>query len=128
MNRSWKSRLRLRLLAIAFLSLALLTSVAASIRIRVGDDFAFSFDDPLSSFKFEDDPLAEANISMLALEFGLILLTYVGLRRDEKQREHEMERLVESEWFARSTVDALSAQIAILDSSGAIVSTNRSWR
>ncbi len=128
MSGSWKRRLRLRLLAIAILSLGLLVSVAASIRIRVGDDFAFSFDDPISSFKLEDDPLAQANISLLALEFGVILLTYVGLHRDEKQRDREMERLKESEWFARSTVDALSAQIAILDSAGAIVATNRSWR
>jgi signal transduction histidine kinase/PleD family two-component response regulator/HPt (histidine-containing phosphotransfer) domain-containing protein len=33
----------------------------------------------------------------------------------------------EAAWFDRSTVDALSAQIAVLDSSGCIVSTNRAW-
>jgi PAS domain S-box-containing protein len=36
--------------------------------------------------------------------------------------------LSESERFARSTLDALSAHIAILDETGAIVAVNRAWR
>lgn len=38
------------------------------------------------------------------------------------------EELRESERFLRSTLDALSAHIAILDSSGSIISVNRAWR
>ena len=38
------------------------------------------------------------------------------------------ETLRESERFARATVDALSAHIAILDQSGVIISVNRAWR
>ena len=36
--------------------------------------------------------------------------------------------LAESESFARSTVDALSANIAILDATGHIIAVNRAWR
>lgn len=36
--------------------------------------------------------------------------------------------LAESERFARSTVDALSAHIAILDETGVILAVNRAWR
>jgi PAS domain S-box-containing protein len=36
--------------------------------------------------------------------------------------------LSESERFARSTLDALSAHVAILDDTGRIIATNRAWR
>jgi two-component system, sensor histidine kinase len=36
--------------------------------------------------------------------------------------------LIESEQFARSTVDALSANIAILDETGRIIAVNQAWR
>jgi PAS domain-containing protein len=38
------------------------------------------------------------------------------------------EVLRESERFARSTLDALSAHIAILDETGLIIAVNRAWR
>jgi PAS domain S-box-containing protein len=38
------------------------------------------------------------------------------------------EQLRESEIFARSTLDSLSAHIAIIDESGVIVAVNRAWR
>lgn len=47
---------------------------------------------------------------------------------------HELDRLraeqavQEAELFARSTLDALSAHIAIVDSSGVILSVNQAWR
>ena len=45
----------------------------------------------------------------------------------EAESRHLARRLAISEQFARSTVDALSAHIAILDEKGAILSVNKAW-
>jgi len=47
---------------------------------------------------------------------------------DVTDRRQSEEALAESERFARSTLDALSAHIAILDERGLILATNRAWR
>ncbi len=44
------------------------------------------------------------------------------------QRNFAKEKVRESERFLRSTLDALSAHIAIIDSSGNILATNSAWR
>ena len=46
----------------------------------------------------------------------------------EQRVVERTEELAESERFTRSTLDALSAHIAILDSKGFILATNRTWR
>lgn len=56
------------------------------------------------------------------------LKLFTGVLRDISQRKNAEEALRESERFARSTLDGLSAHIAILDESGAILAVNRSWR
>ncbi|WP_428938460.1 ATP-binding protein [Fontivita pretiosa] len=71
---------------------------------------------------------AMAGASLMLLELGLLSWGYIALRRYLRRHEAQDEALRESEWFARSTVDALSAQIAILDSSGTILAVNRAWR
>ena len=48
--------------------------------------------------------------------------------QDISERRKAEEAIAESERFARSTLDALSAHIAILDESGMILATNRVWR
>lgn len=56
---------------------------------------------------------------------------FVGLvtsSRDITERKLAEKRLRESERFARSTVDALSAHIAILDEVGTIIAVNKAWR
>lgn len=40
----------------------------------------------------------------------------------------DVTRLRESEWFARATLDALGAHIAILDEMGMILAVNQAWR
>lgn len=45
----------------------------------------------------------------------------------EKQRKHAEIELREAERFARATIDALSAQIAILDEHGIVLSVNDAW-
>ena len=48
--------------------------------------------------------------------------------RDITDRKKAREALRESERFARSTLDGLTAHIAILDENGTILAVNQSWR
>jgi signal transduction histidine kinase/DNA-binding response OmpR family regulator len=66
--------------------------------------------------------VAIAGIALTGLAAALLGLT-ISIRSRTK---HE-ELLRRSEAFARATVDALPAHIAIVDEWGAIVSTNRAW-
>ena len=50
-----------------------------------------------------------------------------ALREREAESRKLAKRLAESEQFARSTVDALSANIAIIDEKGTIVDVNKAW-
>ena len=50
------------------------------------------------------------------------------LRRDISRLRATRRALHESERFARSTLDALSAQVVVLDEQGAIIAVNRAWR
>jgi signal transduction histidine kinase/CheY-like chemotaxis protein len=61
---------------------------------------------------------------------GLMCLAgaYLSMALFVGSRARYEELLRQSEAFARTTVDALPAHIAIVDSSGTIVSTNNSWR
>ena len=52
----------------------------------------------------------------------------MAIERDTTERIQHAQALQESERFARSTVDALSAHLAILDESGKIIAVNRAWR
>ena len=52
----------------------------------------------------------------------------VGFLSDITQRVEAQRHVEASERFARATVDALQAEIAILDESGAIVAVNAAWR
>ncbi len=65
-----------------------------------------------------------------------VLATYVkadgaeyacGFSRDITGRQRAETELRESERFARSTVDALAAHVAILDEDGTIIAVNRAW-
>ena len=51
----------------------------------------------------------------------------VGIGRDITPFKLVERQLRESDAFARATVDALSAQISILDENGAIISVNKAW-
>ena len=53
---------------------------------------------------------------------------WVGAHVDVTEQKRAEEVLAESERFARSTLDALSAHIAILDDKGLILATNSAWR
>ena len=51
-----------------------------------------------------------------------------GIMQDISERKQAEEALRESERFARSTLDGLSAHIAILDETGTILAVNHRWR
>lgn len=50
-----------------------------------------------------------------------------GIARDITEAKHAEDQRRESESLARSTIDSLSAHIAILDASGAVIAVNRAW-
>ncbi len=56
------------------------------------------------------------------------VIEWVGVHTDITERKRAEQALAESERFARSTLDALSTHIAILDENGLILATNRAWR
>lgn len=56
------------------------------------------------------------------------ILEWVGVHTDITEQKRAEAALAESERFARSTLDALSTHIAILDENGVILATNRAWR
>src|SRR5258706_8856823 len=72
------------------------------------------------------NPLERAMIGCM----GLICLAaaYLALKIFMRARIKFEDQLRRSERFARATVDALPAHIAIVDQWGAIVSTNQPWR
>jgi len=50
-----------------------------------------------------------------------------GILRDITQRKKIEEAIIDSEKFLRSTIDSLSAHIAIVDENGEIITVNRAW-
>ena len=67
-------------------------------------------------------------LAMVAVELGLLEVAAILLRRFLKNKRADDDRLRDSEEFARSVVDALQTQIAIVDSGGVVLATNRAWR
>ena len=56
------------------------------------------------------------------------IVEWIGVHTDVTEQKQAAEALAESERFARSTLDALSAHICILDERGFVLATNRAWR
>jgi PAS domain S-box-containing protein len=75
----------------------------------------------------KDGTLIDVEIISHAVTFldqpaRLVLANDVTARKQAEAALHESER------FARATVDALSAEIAILDETGTIIAVNQAWR
>jgi diguanylate cyclase (GGDEF)-like protein len=73
-----------------------------------------------------DDLLSSSLLAILGLALGL--LEFKALSRRLNKRQLTALAASESELFARSTVDALTSQIAILDHRGTVLAANRMWR
>jgi two-component system, cell cycle sensor histidine kinase and response regulator CckA len=66
--------------------------------------------------------------SMPVLDQAGTMIALEGIARDVTEQKRHEQSLAESERFARSTLDALSAHIAILDETGTILAVNQAWR
>jgi signal transduction histidine kinase/CheY-like chemotaxis protein len=66
--------------------------------------------------------------SITAMGLTCLAAAYLALKIFIRRRLKFEEKLLRSEAFARATLDALPAHLAIVDRWGAIVSTNQSWR
>jgi diguanylate cyclase (GGDEF)-like protein len=87
-------------------------------RPQVVDFLASSFEDFACARQREFESILARQKQTLELEVH---------RARESQLLEESERLRESRQFLQSTLDALSAKIAILDESGKIVAVNAAW-
>jgi PAS domain S-box-containing protein len=70
---------------------------------------------------------ADTTISRVTDDRG-VPIGLVGIDRDVTRRKLAEGALLESEWFLRSSLDMLSASVAILDDSATIVAVNAAWR
>ena len=61
-------------------------------------------------------------------ELAASVMTEIELRAEVAERRRAEAALGESQRFLRSTLDALSAHVAILDESGSILAVNAAWR
>ncbi len=100
--------------------LLLLVLVGASLGLRNNKQMA-AFDQMFIKF-------TTLGLVDLVLTVGLIGLFWGIFRFVVRYHEDKMKTLRESAAFLRSTLDALSARIAVLDGAGKIVAANRSWR
>ena len=80
----------------------------------------------LLKFVFEQSDSLLSQLTVLAafLTLLVVLRQVISIRENVRAKD----TLRESERFAIHTVDALSAHLAILDETGAIVAVNESWR
>ena len=81
----------------------------------------------LCAIDHEPREWTEENQRMLE-DLAEMTMSEIALRMVTRDQAETIETLRESEELARSTVDALSAHICILDHHGVIVAVNESWR
>ena len=74
-----------------------------------------------------DGSLVDVEISARGIEIDGRGLLYCA-SRNISRRKLAQQKLQDMERFAQATVDAISANLAILNSSGSIIAVNRAWR
>jgi diguanylate cyclase (GGDEF)-like protein len=128
MTSAWKRRIRLRLLGLAGLAISLLALSADGVRRALAHgDFA-SASSLWNSIIRQTDPIPLISALLLLLMLAVIYTTYRVLRRGDEESARSLLSVSDSAAFARATLDALTAQIAVLDSSGGVVASNRAWQ
>jgi signal transduction histidine kinase/CheY-like chemotaxis protein/GGDEF domain-containing protein len=80
------------------------------------------------SLFLHSDPWPIVSSFLLLLMIVVICATYFLLSGDEEGSARRLLSASDSAAFANATLDALTAQIAVLDSSGRVISTNRAWK
>jgi signal transduction histidine kinase/ActR/RegA family two-component response regulator/HPt (histidine-containing phosphotransfer) domain-containing protein len=68
------------------------------------------------------------SLSLTLIELAVLVAANWAFHRFMRRRRTDEEILRRKEQFARSTVDALTTQIAILDAYGTVLAVNRAWR
>ena len=97
-------------------------ALAQAVRTLIREPATFE-----SRHRRKDGTLLEVEINAKGVELDGRSYLYASAR-DITERKRQEAALRESERFAHSTVDALSAQLAILDGAGTIIAVNRAWR
>lgn len=102
---------------------------------RSHDDLVgFTFGFPLVVNETTDLEIIRPNggVVLVAMRIQPMILdgasAFLATLHDITDRNRGEQLLIESQQFLRSTLDALSAHIAILDSSGTIVAVNHAWQ
>jgi signal transduction histidine kinase/CheY-like chemotaxis protein/HPt (histidine-containing phosphotransfer) domain-containing protein len=75
-------------------------------------------------FKQANTMLSQLTVAATVLTLLVVLRQVMSIRENVRAKD----ALHESERFAKSTVDALSAHLTILDETGKIIAVNKSWR
>ncbi|MFP4026178.1 MAG: PAS domain-containing protein [Candidatus Brocadiia bacterium] len=89
-------------------------------------DFFWFYDRTFSELLLTNVPAHE--IFVRALESGIVLLFGFIIVKLVGDQEKTKESAEQAEHFLNSTLDALSAHLAILDENGTILNVNGSWR
>lgn len=76
----------------------------------------------------KDGSILEVLLTYTVIVPGHPELGVVFTALDITERKRDEQALIESERFARSTLDGLSAHIAIVEESGRILAVNKAWR
>lgn len=96
----------------------------------IGSPFGF----PLGGAESAELEIVRPNSTVAIVEMHVEAVAWEGghgfmaTLHDISDRKRAEQVLIESQQFLRSTLDALSAQIAILDSQGTILAVNQAWQ
>ncbi len=109
--------------------LGLLAKWGVGIGEKVPEQWYRSIKDKFDSGKtWTEEEVVEGKIFSI-MNVPLRQAGYVNLyAHDNTDRKRIEEKLQESERFALSTIDALTAHIAVLDENGTIIAVNKAWR
>ncbi|WP_129627862.1 EAL and GGDEF domain-containing protein [Candidatus Oscillochloris fontis] len=74
----------------------------------------------------------DGSVALVAMRMQQLTIdgdpAFLAILNDITERHRDEQLLIESQQFLRSTLDALSAHIAIIDGTGMIVAVNRAWQ
>ena len=116
-------------LLIAILILIRLLSCFTAVQPRIGKPLVQHRDGvPFGAVLTDDGDRVVYESALTVTALLVVVAATILLRRYLRQLRQDERALRESGQFARSIVDALPTHIAIVDETGVVLATNRSWR